>query len=274
MFKLENCKIRKAELSDLEGLKKIARTIWEGTDYLPIVAEKWINEGGFFVAEHENTLVGCTKISRFPANVMWFEGLRVHGRYQGLGIGKLLNAFAFQYAIAARKSNPELKFEFCTYYKNIESIHLAQKLGFEIVEEYYVLAKRGLKRSLAPQMISDFDMDIFAHYPNHIPCGWRAIYNLEDSKAWIRSNCRLFQTPASSYLVGGLSGNSILPLGEPQRDLRKELPYFQHFYGSYKSIELILPKSWQKMIPDLLERGFRFWDQEAKPNMYIFKAKI
>ncbi len=274
MINIQECRIREATPGDIDGLKKIARTIWEGHDYLPLVAEKWIKEGGFFVAECQGKLLGCTKISRFPGNVMWFEGLRVHGKYHGLGLGKLLNAFAFEYAMRAKADHPELRFEFCTYYQNHESIHLAQKLGFEIVEQYYVLAKRGIKKTIAPMELESFDMDIFEAFPAHIPCGWRGVYNLEESKAWIRENCKIIQTPGSKYLLGGLSGTSILPLGAPQEDLASDLPYFQHYYGSFKSIELILPLSWQKQIPELLKSGFRFWDGEAQPNMYIFRAKM
>ncbi len=273
MFNLDKCTIRKAELNDIEGLNKIAKTIWDGHDYLPLVADKWIREGGFFVAEHDNKLVGCTKISLFPGNVMWFEGLRVHGKFHGLGIGKLLNAFAFNYAMQEKRLNPALKFEFCTYYKNLESIHLAQKLGFEVVEEYYVMAKRGIKKTIKPTLITDYDMSIFDRFEGHIPCGWRAINNIPQSLNWIKANCRIFQTPAASYLIGGLSGNSILPLGEPQTSLQTELPYFQHFYGSYKFIELILPPAWADSIPGLINKGFHFWDKETKANMYIFQAK-
>lgn len=262
--------IRAALPADLEGLIKMSKSIWEGSDYLPKVAAKWIEEGGFFVADYNGRIIGCTKISIFPHEVIWFEGLRVQSRFQGKGIGRLLNAFAYQVAMAISKGMKQPKYEFCTYYKNHESIHLAQKLGFEVLERYYVLYRRGVQKTTNPAWIQDFSMDAFACYPSHIPCGWRSVYNDPLSLPWLKSNCRIFETPSGKYLAGGISHPSILPLGRPVESLRSELPYFQALYGSRKSMELIVPASWEQQIPALMQEGFKFWDDEIVPALLIF----
>lgn len=272
-FNKEDTHIRPALPADKNGLIKMAKTIWDGGDYLPKIVDTWIAEGGFFVAEWQSQIIGCTKITMFPRNVMWFEGLRVHSRYQGKGIGKLLNAFGFRYAMAQKESNPHLSFEFCTYYKNVESIHLARKLGFKVLRRFYVLSKRGVDKCLPPMILDDYDISIFHNLPSHIPCGWRALHNHPDSLSWIKDHCKVFQTPQGRYLLAGISGLCIIPLDSPPVDIGAELPYFQTFYGPRKSIELILPLSWKAQIPYLKKKGFRFWDKETKANMLIFGAE-
>ncbi|MDD2332196.1 MAG: GNAT family N-acetyltransferase [Candidatus Cloacimonetes bacterium] len=95
MFTLDKCTIRPAEFSDLADLTRMAKTICEGTDYLPGIAAKWIAEGGLFVALYNNQVIGCVKVTMLPDNVLWFAGLSVHARYQGQGVGGLINAYAF-----------------------------------------------------------------------------------------------------------------------------------------------------------------------------------
>ncbi len=272
MFDISDTIIRATLSTDKAELDKMARTVWDGHDYLPKIAEQWISEGGFFVVEYRNRIIGCTKISRFPNGVLWFEGLRVHAKFRGLGIGKLLNGFAFDYAHRLKDTIPNIKYEFCTYYKNYESIHLAQKIGFKEAERFFVIAKRGTHKTKEPELISEYQLSAFDLLGTHIPCGWRAVHNVSESLDWLKARSKLFKTDNGFFLSGGISGNSILALGQPRSDLKNDLPYFQYLYGPRKSIELILPMSWERHIPALISQGFHFWDGESVANMIIFSA--
>ena len=269
---LSKCLIRPAQMQDTNALLKMSQTIWDGHDYLPNILGRWIREEGFLVAEYEGMIVGCTKISRFPHDVIWFEGLRVHGRFQGMGLGNLLNQAAYEYARAEAALNPKLGFEFCTYYKNHESIHLAQKLGFRIVQKFYVITKRGVKNIRQPELAHSYDLAWFDCFDSHIPCGWQAVHRHPDSLPWMQARTKILASPRGRYLLGGISGYTIAPLMAPNLNIIEDLGYFQAFYGSYKAIELVLNMAWAPLVPALIQKGFRFWDDEPAPNMYIFTA--
>ena len=272
MFHLDKCTVRNVQDQDIPGLITMSKTIWEGHDYIPTILDKWIPDGHFFVAEYNCKIVGCVKLSMFPDNTLWFEGLRVHQRYQGKGIGKLLNEFAFNYANTLKRLNPLLSFEFCTYYLNHESLHMAKVAGFKPVKKYFVFEKRGVRKLLEPTMVQDFDISLFKQHKDYIPCGWQAIHNSPDSIDWIKSKCTIFQTPQGIYLFGGLSQKNILFLQEPKYDIRKELPYFQYMYGASKNVEIIIASKWKKHLDRIQALGFKDWEGPlTKPNMLVLK---
>jgi len=270
---LDNFIIRPALLDDLPAIAKMARTIWDGHDYLPKIAPKWIEDGNFFLLVDQAQVLGCVKITLFPDKVLWLEGLRIHARYQGKGLGRHLNQFAFGHALDLRKQDPAIRFEFCTYYLNVESLHMARKAGFRIASRFYVLNKKGLQKTLDPMLITDYEPALFRHYPKHIPAGWQSVHNHPEGLAWIREHCQVFQTPKATYLLGGLSGKCILPLTQLPPDIKAELPYFQHFYGTGKQIELIIPFRWRTQLPNLEKQGFRFWEKNPahRANMLILE---
>lgn len=270
---LNECRVRLATDSDTQDLFAIARSIWGGNDYLPKVLPRWLNEPYFFVCEHRGRVIGCIKLSLFPDHVLWFEGLRVLGRYQGKGIGTLLNKEMFMFAHELKLKDPNLSFEFCTYYKNVESLHLTQKLGFRKVGGFYALDKNGIKAQKAPTIISDYDLSSFTMYPDYIPCGWQTLHNCSESLQFLQDRAQVFETPQARYLIGGLHEKYILPLTSVPSNLQSELPYFQYFFSPRKRYGIIIPVSFKKHLKLFHKAGFRFWDNEAKPveNMLILR---
>lgn len=274
-FKLQDCHIRLATPSDTEGLMAIARGIWSGSDYLPQVLPRWLAEPYFFVCEYQAQIVACIKLSLFPDSVLWFEGLRVKHSFQGYGIGSLMNREMFRFAESLKRKNPCLKFEFCTYYKNVESLHLTQKVGFTIVQRFYTMDKNGIKSQAKPEIVKEYDLSLFSLYPDYIPCGWQSVHNCPDALAFIKSRATVFQTPQASYLHAGVAEKNIILLSPPPKDMKAELPYFQSFYPPRKRYGLIVPLGYKKHLKQLHESGFRFWEKEPRvtPNMLIL-AKV
>lgn len=270
-FELAQCNIRIALPTDADDLVRMSKTIWEGHDYLPMILSRWIGEDWFFVVEYQSRIIACLKLSLFPDNVIWFEGLRVHGKYQGLGIGTMLNAYAFGFAEQLRKQNPAISYEFCTYYKNYESLKMTKKAGFRIVEHFYQLDKRGVRDTKEPEIVTDYDMSIFKAYKKYIPLGWQAVRNHPDSLYFIKQRATVFLTPQSIYLLAGLADKNVIFLQTPVKDFKSELPYLQHFFGSRKKYGVILPMSMSRDIPFMQSKGFYFWEGEKEPvrNMVI-----
>ncbi|HNX38241.1 MAG TPA: GNAT family N-acetyltransferase [Candidatus Cloacimonadota bacterium] len=261
-FDLNNCTIRLARPSDTADLEAIARTIWDGTDYLPRIMDRWISEPWFFVCVYEGKVIACIKLSLFPDNVLWIEGLRVHRRFQGKGIATLLNRHIFRFATELKARNPELAFEFCTYYKNAESLHMTEKMGFRIVKRFYQLDKRGVKHTKESEIVTDYDMSLFKAYPDYLPLGWQAVHNTASSLDFIKSRATVFRTPRSTYLLAGVGEKNITFLQPPVQDLKVELPYFQSFFGSRRKYGIVLPPGFNEYLPQLLKLGFYFWEEE------------
>lgn len=264
-FEFKDCTVRLAQESDTSDLVAIAKTIWDGTDYLPGIMRRWIKDPWFFVCEYQKQVIACIKLSLFPDNVLWIEGLRVHAKFQGHGIGSFLNKHIYAFADQMKAKNPALTYEFCTYYQNFESLHMTQKLGFEIVTRFFEYDKRGIKATMEPEIVTDYDMSIFSAYPVHIPLGWQAVHNHPDSLRFIKSKVSIFRTPQSTYMIAGVADKNIILLEPPVANFKAELPYFQHFYGSRKKYGLILSLEFQKYLPQLFKLGFHSEIKEAKP---------
>ncbi|MDZ4121008.1 MAG: hypothetical protein U1C33_01210, partial [Candidatus Cloacimonadaceae bacterium] len=194
-------------------------------------------------------------------------------RFQGKGIATLMNRHAMALALELKRHIPRLSFEFCTYYKNEESLHLTQKMGFEVVQRYFQLDKHGVRDTMKPKILKHYDLSIFAEAGDFIPLGWQAVHNAPASLAFIRKHATVFQTPQSSYLLGGVINKSITFLSPPPADLKIELPYFQHFQGSRRKYGIVLPSQFEASLPLMQKHGFNFWDEEKEPvtNMYVLK---
>ncbi|MDY0151513.1 MAG: GNAT family N-acetyltransferase [Candidatus Cloacimonas sp.] len=272
---LDECHIRLATPSDTDGLMAIARGIWSGSDYLPQVLPRWLAEPYFFVCEYQAQIVACIKLSLFPDSVLWFEGLRVKKSFQGHGIGSLMNREMFRFAETLKLKNPNLKFEFCTYYKNVESLHLTKKVGFTAVQQFFTLDKNGIKQQATPKFVNDYDLSLFKLYPDYIPCGWQSVHHCPEALAFIKSRAIVFETPQAQYLQAGVAEKNIILLSPPPQNMKAELPYFQSFYPPRKRYGLIVPIGYKKHLKHLHECGFRFWEKEPKltPNMLIL-AKV
>lgn len=109
--------------------------MWEGEDYIPHVLEGWLTEGGLVVAEVDGQVVGCAKMTLLSPGEVWLEGLRVDPAHRGKGVAKALARYQLQAALAQRPRS----IRFATTEVNVESLHIADRLGFrEVVRFTYV----------------------------------------------------------------------------------------------------------------------------------------
>jgi len=69
----EKLVIRRARPDDLEPLLAMCRSIWGGTDYLPLVLDRWLSDkrGTTLVATLRGTPVGMSRIALLGPREVW-----------------------------------------------------------------------------------------------------------------------------------------------------------------------------------------------------------
>ncbi|NLK36382.1 MAG: GNAT family N-acetyltransferase [Gracilibacteraceae bacterium] len=152
---------RKLTHEDYDDIADICKDIWDGTDYLPEVFHKWVDDKGLFLGAVDtdtNKVVGTDKYSLLYDGTGWLEGLRIHKDYRGLGIGKKIAIRTFKKALEDLRSGKTNKIAFATHISSVESINLMKKFGFRLRQEYKFIYKdySDADNSLS---IEDFDVE-------------------------------------------------------------------------------------------------------------------
>jgi RimJ/RimL family protein N-acetyltransferase len=135
---------RRLTHEDYEDIIDISKSIWDGTDYLPTVFHKWVDDSGYFlgaVDTSNNKVIATTKFSILLDGTGWLEGLRVHVDYRGLKIARELSERILNIAQEYLKEGRINKIAFATYIENVESITLMKKLGFKLEKSFYLFHK-------------------------------------------------------------------------------------------------------------------------------------
>lgn len=129
---------------DYEDICDISKDIWGGTDYLPKVFHKWVDDEGYFlgiVDSEKNKVVAAGKLSFLQDKSAWLEGLRVHQKYRGLKLSRQISEQLINIAKDYLKEGRVNKIAFATHIDNVESIALMEKLNFKLKEKLYVFYK-------------------------------------------------------------------------------------------------------------------------------------
>ncbi len=135
---------RKLTHEDYNDIVDMCKDIWEGTDYLPEIFHKWVDDKGLFLAAVDtdtNKVIGADKYSVLHDGTGWLEGLRTHKDYRGRGIGKELAGRLLREALDDLKQGKINKIAFSTHISSVESIGMMKKLGFRLEQEYIFVQK-------------------------------------------------------------------------------------------------------------------------------------
>ncbi|MBL4938472.1 GNAT family N-acetyltransferase [Clostridium sp. YIM B02515] len=136
--------LRRITPEDYDDIVDISKSIWEGSDYLPKLFHKWVNDEGYFlgaVDTEKNKVIGVGKFSILHDNAGWLEGLRTHVDYRGRKIARLLSEKLIEISKDYLQEGKINKIGFATYIDSIESITLMQKLGFKLEKKLYLINK-------------------------------------------------------------------------------------------------------------------------------------
>lgn len=120
--------VRKVELRDKDEIIRISSKIWEGDDYISFVFEDWVNDphGLFTAVIYEDKIVGFGRLVYLSPTDVWLEGLRRDPDVTIKGVGKTLS----EHYLKILQNKKLTSIRFSTYYENIASITIAEKLGF------------------------------------------------------------------------------------------------------------------------------------------------
>jgi GNAT superfamily N-acetyltransferase len=140
----EKVKILPARASDRAPILEISKNLWGGHDYLPEVWSNWLKQknGRLIVATVGGRTVGVAHAILQTPYIAWFEGLRVHEQYRGLGIAGKLNIALVEWA--KRKGARVARLS--THIKNRASRNHLEKIGFPVMQTFQRLdSNRGLR---------------------------------------------------------------------------------------------------------------------------------
>lgn len=120
--------VRKARAEDRDAILAMSRGIWGGSDYLPLVWDRWLadDKGLLLTATLDGRPVGMSKITILAPGEVWLEGLRLHPDLQGRGLTRQINRVAFREVM---KLHPK-SVRYSTGAGNAVSRHLGERRGF------------------------------------------------------------------------------------------------------------------------------------------------
>lgn len=120
--------VRPATMDDLPRILDIGSRTWDGEDYIPNVAERWLasTQGIFAVAELDGVVCGFGRLAFHDPRHGWLEGLRVDAAYQRRGAARAIDRYLMDTAFRAGVST----LRFSTAADNNESIALNESAGF------------------------------------------------------------------------------------------------------------------------------------------------
>ena len=127
---------RKLVHEDYDDIADICKDIWGGTDYLPEIFHKWVDDKGLFLGAVDTDtgkVIGTDKYSVLYDGTGWLEGLRIHKDYRGQGIGKEIAIRTYRKTLEDLRSGRINKIAFSTHISSVESISLMKKLGLQMV---------------------------------------------------------------------------------------------------------------------------------------------
>ncbi len=120
---------RAIKSSDKADVLKISSKIWDGDDYISGIFDEWVKaDDGLFAGYWVNDkLIGFGRMRFLTPSDIWLEALRKDPQTKIKGVG---NKIA-QYYIEQLKGKNIQSVRFSTYFDNLTSIKLNEKLGFE-----------------------------------------------------------------------------------------------------------------------------------------------
>lgn len=165
---------RKLTHEDYEDIIDISKDIWEGSDYLPSVFHKWVDDKGIFLGgvdiDNNNKVVAVAKLSILYDGSGWLEGLRVHTNYRGQKLGKRATQEVLKRATEALDNGFINKIAFATHITNIESKTMMENLNFKL-KETQVLAIKNISSLGSDINIEDFNIEpwdiTYEEFENH-----------------------------------------------------------------------------------------------------------
>lgn len=136
---------RKLTHDDYEDIADLSKDIWEGTDYLPKVFHKWVDDKGIFLGaidSDRNKVAAVAKLSMLSDGSGWLEGLRVHIDYRGQKLAKKITEQLLNTAKVYLKEKKINRIAFSTHISNVESRNMMEKFSFKLIQAHVLAVKK------------------------------------------------------------------------------------------------------------------------------------
>jgi GNAT superfamily N-acetyltransferase len=232
--------IKRAQPEDKGDILEISAQVWEGHDYLPLVLDLWLTEGGLWVAELNGRVVGFAKTSSLSPGELWFEGLRVGPEYRNRGIARALAKAQLEDALTQAPRS----IRFATAEVNHESIHIAEELGFREIARFTYMGGSVGEGTKSPKVVQATDPNKVAQF----------IFN---SEAYLQSRGLL----SHGWIFKDLSKTLLEELA------RQGALFYYKAEGEVHGALVLLPDTYQ---PERLIIAFIEGDEEALPRLIGF----
>ncbi|MEA3312221.1 MAG: GNAT family N-acetyltransferase [candidate division WOR-3 bacterium] len=249
-------RIREATLKDREGILKVASATWEGWDYVPLFLEDWIREGGLYVAEVGDEIVGITKTTELSSGELWLEAIRVAEEHRRKGLGREIAERQLELALA---SNPK-SIRLSTADVNTASLAIIRRLGFT---EYVLFDYFEQSEPLAGLEGVEFDESKLLADAHVAEKAWALVRSSEEFAAakgllphtwkfyeWTKALFRSLLEDRLVYVTSGVKGVLVL-IRNRYAPSNREIAFLE---GDERSLE-ILNKLAQAKLASLPEGG-------------------
>jgi GNAT superfamily N-acetyltransferase len=261
--------IREYRDTDFPAIQDIAEQTWNGSDYLAKIAPEWARDGHFYVAELNGRVIGATKLSLLPEGVAWLEGLRVHPDAQGHGVARQLNAFQIDNVRRMLADSTVKHLEFCTYFRNVESITMSERGGFRRVWGFYLMRRAITSRKVEPVSVA-IPENVGEGLGPYLPVGWKSVHNGPEGVRWLQEHANGYRVGETFFYVGGAEPCAVIPKFS-ERALLTVMPALNHLFADNGEIEVLAPLDRPEWITVLKRHRFSFWQPTDRPNMLIFR---
>ena len=122
--------IRAAQPADRDAVFAMVATVWDGTDYIPLVWEEWLHatDGPMLVGVRGGQPVTLCKLTGLGPHEDWLEGVRVAPECRGQGLARAMVHEVID--ISRGRGKRTLRFQ--TSELNPTMHRLADELGFDL----------------------------------------------------------------------------------------------------------------------------------------------
>lgn len=171
---------------DYNDIVDISKNIWDGSDYLPKIFHKWVDEkeGCFLGVVENDKVVAVGKYTVLPDRQGWLEGLRVHVDYRGRQFAHAISDMLFNLSREDLRNGKITNIAMCTHVDTKASIKMMESKNFKLEQSCLILFKplSSLDPSLklSNYIVENWDisyedfkeLDYFKHSDNKITYGF------------------------------------------------------------------------------------------------------
>ncbi len=286
---------RQLTLEDKDQVIRICKTIWDGDDYIPNIFEEWVEEdNSYFIGLfNDDNLIGFGRLASHGDGHYWLEGLRKNHDLKVKGIGKKIA----NYLIKIAMDNECQSLKFSTYYDNVESISLNEKIGFAKIKEWSYLeleiaelAKDSYKQAgedLSQPTLEEFrnfilESSFYKEMDGYLCQGWK-VFNVS------RQYLSQLYHKSTAYTITKDSQIEAMVTSLLDNDKNIFISFLEYKTkaqchsllsrligqakaGGNKAISIIVPSHYR--VECLYDFGFKSWERKDDFQLYEYQGKL